>query len=207
MSLYGRFFAAMYDRLMAGTEEAGLGRRRTELLARAEGSVLEIGAGTGVNLAHYPSAVTELTLTEPEEPMFRRLEHKFAAAGRPGQVVRAPAEQLPFGDDTFDTAVSTLALCTVDDPQRALGEIRRVLKPGGRLLVLEHVRSEEAKLARWQDRLAPLWRRVGHGCNCNRRTPDLIRGAGFADVSLEQGVLPKSPPVVRPLVSGQAVAR
>jgi SAM-dependent methyltransferase len=120
--------------------------------------------------------------------------------------VRAPAEELPFPDDTFDTAVSTLALCTVGDPERALGEIKRVLKPGGRLLVLEHVRSEEPKLARWQDRIAPVWRRFGHGCHCNRPTPDLISGAGFGDVAFEHGSLPKAPPVVRPLVSGHAVA-
>src|ERR671922_2617593 len=105
MSLYGRFFAAVYDRMLAGTEDAGLADRRHELLASAHGRVLEIGAGTGLNLDHYPDAVTELVLTEPEEPMAQRLEKKAAALGRPLSVVRAPAEDLPFPDDSFDTAV------------------------------------------------------------------------------------------------------
>src|SRR5690348_14006223 len=137
MSLYGRFFAATYDRLMAGTEKAGLRERRHDLLASASGRVLEIGAGTGANLDHYPDAVTELVLTEPEEPMARRLEAKAAESGRVVTVVRAPAESLPFPDDSFDTAVCTLVLCTVRDPERTLAELERVLKPGGTLLFLE----------------------------------------------------------------------
>jgi ubiquinone/menaquinone biosynthesis C-methylase UbiE len=206
MSLYGRFFAAMYDRLMAGTEEAGLGERRHELLASASGRVLEIGAGTGVNLEHYPDAVSELVLTEPEEPMARRLEAKARAAGRAAEVVRAPAESLPFPDDSFDTAVCTLVLCTVRDPERALAEIERVLKPGGTLLFMEHVRSDDPGLARWQDRLAPLWRKFGHGCNPNRPTPELIRRSGLNVIEMEQGELPKAPPIVRPLSAGRAAA-
>jgi ubiquinone/menaquinone biosynthesis C-methylase UbiE len=206
MSLYGRIFASMYDRLMAGTEEAGLADRRHELLATAAGRVVEIGAGTGVNLAHYPDAVTELVLTEPEEPMAKRLEAKAQASARPATVVRAPAESLPFPDDSFDTAVCTLVLCTVRDPERTLAELARVLKPGGRLLFLEHVRSDDPGLARWQDRFAPLWRRCGHGCNCNRPTPQLIRSSRFEDVEIEEGELPKAPPIARPLRIGHAVA-
>jgi ubiquinone/menaquinone biosynthesis C-methylase UbiE len=206
VSLYGRIFAAMYDRLMAGTEKAGLAERRHELLARARGRVLEIGAGTGANLAHYPDAVTELVLTEPEEPMAKRLESRAADEGRPVTVTRVPAEQLPFEDDSFDTAVCTLVLCTVRDPERALAEIDRVLKPGGQLLFLEHVRSDDPALAKWQDRLTPLWRRVGHGCNPNRPTPDLIRSR-LESVEIEEGELPKAPPIVRPLRVGRAIAR
>jgi ubiquinone/menaquinone biosynthesis C-methylase UbiE len=206
MSLYGRIFAAVYDRAMAGTEEAGLAERRHSLLASAEGRVIEIGAGTGVNLAHYPDTVTELVLTEPEEPMARRLEAKAQASGRAATVVRAPAEALPFPDRSFDTAVCTLVLCTVRDPERTLGELARVLEPGGRLLFLEHVRSDDQSLAAWQDRFAPLWRRLGHGCNCNRATPDLIRSSAFELVDISEGELPKSPPIVRPLRVGHAVA-
>jgi ubiquinone/menaquinone biosynthesis C-methylase UbiE len=202
MSLYGRIFAAIYDRLMAGTEEAGLGDRRHRLLADATGRVIEIGAGTGVNLQHYGDGVTELVLTEPEEPMAKRLEQR--AAGR-ATVTRAPAEALPFPDDSFDTAVSTLALCTVSDPDRALAEIDRVLRPGGKLLFIEHVRSDDPGVARWQDRIAPMWRRVGHGCNCNRLTHDLIR-AEFGTADIEDGEMPKAPPIFRPLKQGRAVA-
>jgi ubiquinone/menaquinone biosynthesis C-methylase UbiE len=206
MSLYGRIFAAMYDRMMAGTEKAGLSDRRHELLAQAEGRVLEIGAGTGVNLGHYTGAVTELVLTEPEEPMAKRLEEKAAASGRPATVVRAPAERLPFPDNSFDTAVCTLVLCTVSDPEQALSELGRVLKPGGRLLFLEHVRSDDPDLAKWQDRLAPAWRRFGHGCNANRPTPALIESSRFENVEIEEDQLPKAPPIVRPLRVGRAVA-
>src|SRR4051794_8336073 len=116
MSVYGRIFAAMYDRMMAGTEKAGLSDRRHELLAQADGRVLEIGAGTGVNLGHYTDAVTELVVTEPEEPMAKRLEEKAASSSLPVTVVRTPAESLPFPDNSFDTAVCTLVLCTVSDP-------------------------------------------------------------------------------------------
>ena len=203
MSFYGRVFAAIYDRLMAGTEKAGLSDRRHGLLSEASGRVIEIGAGTGVNLQHYGDGVTELVLTEPEEPMAQRLEQK--AAGR-ATVTRAPAEALPFPDDSFDTAVATLVLCTVSDPERALAEIDRVLKPGGKLLFIEHVRSDDPRLARWQDRIAPLWRPIGHGCNCNRPTHDLI-SARFGDrAHIEDGEMPKAPPIFRPLKQGRAVA-
>jgi ubiquinone/menaquinone biosynthesis C-methylase UbiE len=205
MSLYGRFFAAMYDRMLAGGEKAGLRDRRHELLASAGGRVLEIGAGTGLNLDHYTDAVTELVLTEPEEPMARRLEKKAAAGGRPVTVVRAGAEDLPFPDDSFDTAVTTLVLCTVRDPEKALAELERVLKPGGRLLFLEHVRSDDPGLAKWQDRVAPAWRRIGHGCNPNRPTPELIRSR-FESVDAQEDELPKAPPIVRPLSIGRAIA-
>jgi ubiquinone/menaquinone biosynthesis C-methylase UbiE len=207
MSLYGRIFASMYDRMLAGTEKAGLSDRRHELLAEASGKVLEIGAGTGINLQHYTDAVTELVLTEPEEPMAKRLESRAATSRLQVTVKRASAEALPFPDDSFDAVVCTLVLCTVDDPDRAVAEIQRVLRPGGRMLFLEHVRSDDPGLARWQDRLTPVWRRLGHGCNPNRPTPKIIRDAGFEAVEIESGELPKSPPIVRPLAVGRATAR
>src|SRR5437764_4969074 len=138
---------------MAGPEKAMLRDRRRALLEQARGRVLEIGGGTGANLPFYGPGVDELVITEPEEPMARRLERKLEGYSLPVQLVRTLAEQLPFEDESFDVVVATLVLCTVDDPARALGEARRVLKPGGRLLFLEHVRSDDPKLARWQDRL------------------------------------------------------
>ncbi len=204
MSLYGRFFAAAYDRLMAGTEEAGLADMRREVLSSARGDVLEIGAGTGVNLKHYGNGAKRLVLSEPEEPMARRLRRHAALSGIEAEVVQAPAEALPFADDSFDTAVATLALCTVGDQDRALGELRRVLRPGGQLLFIEHVRSDDPKVARWQDRVHRPWRAFGHGCNCNRATGDAIGRAGFEIRELIPGALPKAPPIVRPLIRGQA---
>jgi ubiquinone/menaquinone biosynthesis C-methylase UbiE len=204
MSLWGKAFAAGYDRIMAGTEKATLRGHRETLIPQARGRVLEIGGGTGANLPFYGEGVESLTLTEPEEPMMRRLERRLRERASAARVLRTPAEELPFEDSSFDFAVSTLVLCTVSDQPRALRELHRVLRPGGRLLFIEHVRSEEPRLARWQDRLNGLQQRIGHGCNCNRSTLEAIGAAGFSVTRLERDVLAKAPPIVRPLVAGVA---
>jgi len=204
MSLGGRLFASVYDAMMSATEAGGLGEQRRNLLADAKGSVLEIGAGTGVNIAHYVDAVDELTVTEPDSAMIHRLERRVRRHAPDALVLRAPAEDLPFADDVFDVAVSTLVLCTVDDQPRALRELRRVLRPGGALLFIEHVRAQQPRLARWQDRLNGLNRLLAHGCNCNRPTLDEISAAGFTVRHVEHRMLPKAPPIVRPLVVGIA---
>jgi ubiquinone/menaquinone biosynthesis C-methylase UbiE len=204
MSIGGWLFAAVYDRFTAAAEAAGLSKRREELLAAANGRVLEIGAGTGANLAFYPDAVQTLTLTEPEAPMARRLARRVASQARIVNIVEAPAEDLPFPDGSFDTIVVTLVLCTVSNPARALAEIRRVLAPGGRLLFLEHVRSDDSRIARWQDRLDPLNQIIAHGCHCNRTTLDTIQAAGFTILELTRGEFSKAPPFVRPLIAGAA---
>ena len=200
MSAWERVFAAMYDRMLRDTEEAGLREHRRALLARARGRVLEIGAGTGLNLDHYGPEVTDLVLTEPAEPMARRLREKLS--GR-REVVEVGAEQLPFEDDSFDTVVSTLVLCTVRDQERAIAEIRRVLKPDGRLLLLEHVRSSNPKTAKWQDRLHRPWRAFGAGCNCNRDTAAALARGGF-ELDVQDWRMPKAPPIVRPIIEGVA---
>lgn len=204
MSVWGQMFAAMYDRMLARTEAAGLGAHREALLAAASGDVLEIGGGTGANLPFYNGEVSTLTVTEPEKPMIRRLQKKAEQCRPDTKLLRAPAEDLPFNDDSFGVAVSTLVLCTVDDQPRALRELRRVLRPGGKLLFIEHVRSEDAKLARWQDRLMPLNVRFAHGCHCNRPTLDGIRNAGFEVTQLGRDTLKHTPPFVRPLIVGVA---
>jgi ubiquinone/menaquinone biosynthesis C-methylase UbiE len=206
MSIWGRIFAAMYDRMMASTEKDGLSAHREALLAEASGDVLEIGGGTGANLRFYGEGVQSLTITEPETPMAKRVQQRIAEQAPHARFLRAPAEDLPFPDDSFDVAVSTLVLCTVDDQPRALRELRRVLRPGGRLLFIEHVRSDNPKLARWQDRLLPLNTRVGHGCHCNRPTLDGIREAGFDVSRVEHDTLKHAPPHVRPLIVGAAQA-
>ena len=198
MSLRTRFFALTYDRQIAKAEKAGLRAFRERLLAGASGDVLEIGGGTGANLPCYGPAVTSLTITEPQPPMLRRLERTVrehsagqhgagtrgwppgwptrAAARASARVLRAPAEDLPFDDDSFDVAMSTLVLCGVDDQPRALRELRRVLRAGGRLLFIEHVRSGDPGTARLQDRMNWLNRLVVC-CDCNRPTLDSIRDA------------------------------
>jgi len=202
MSLGDRIFAATYDRMSKGTEEAGLRDHREALLSQASGRVLEIGAGTGRNLQFYGEDV-ELTMVEPSESMARRLERRLEEHPRPVTLVQSPAEALPFGDGEFDVVVSTLVLCAVDDQARALAEARRVLKPGGTLLFIEHVRSDEPKLARKQDRMNRV-NRVVVRCNCNRATLDAIRAAGFTIDEVEHGELPKAPKFVRPLAVGTA---
>jgi ubiquinone/menaquinone biosynthesis C-methylase UbiE len=205
MSLRTRFFAMSYDRQMARAEKAGLRAFREQLLAGARGDVLEIGGGTGLNVQWYGPAVTSLTITEPEPPMLTRLERKAREYRPSARVLRAPAEDLPFEDHSFDVVVSTLVLCGVDDQPRALRELRRVLRPGGVLLFFEHLRSEDPRIARLQDRMNWLNRAVVC-CDCNRPTLDTIRQAGFTITELKHTELPKAPPFVRPAVLGSATA-
>lgn len=201
---WGRMFSALYDRGFKATEEAGLREMRRELLAAARGRVLELGAGTGFNLEHYPEEIEDLTLVEPDPHMTAKLRPKVAGSGRKAEVVEAPAENLPFPNDSFDTAVVTLVLCTVPDPAAGLAEIKRLLRPGGQLLFLEHVRSRNPDLAEWQDRLERPWRFLGDGCHCNRDTVAAIADAGFELEAVDRGALPKAPPIVRPLATGTA---
>jgi ubiquinone/menaquinone biosynthesis C-methylase UbiE len=203
MSLRSRLFALTYDHSIAKVENAGLRDLRKGLLAEASGDVLEIGAGTGANLPHYGSEVTSLTFTEPEPPMLRRLDKHVREQGASAKVLRAPAEDLPFDDDSFDTVVSTLVLCGVDDQPRSLQEIRRVLRPGGQLIFIEHVRSDDPKLARLQNRMNPI-NRFLVGCECNRATLHAIQAEGFQVGRLERTTLPKTPKFVRPLIAGTA---
>jgi ubiquinone/menaquinone biosynthesis C-methylase UbiE len=203
MSLRSRLFALTYDRSIAKVEKAGLGELRRGLLAGATGDVLEIGGGTGANLPHYGHEVTSLTITEPEAPMLKRLEKHVREQSSRATVLRAPAEDLPFDDDCFDTVVSTLVLCGVDDQPRAIREIRRVLRPGGRLVFIEHVRADDPKLARTQDRMNGI-NRFLVGCECNRPTLDSIEAEGFEVRELQRTTMHKAPKFVSPLIVGHA---
>jgi SAM-dependent methyltransferase len=201
---WGRGFSALYDRGLKATEEAGLRSMRAGLLSEAKGRTVELGAGTGANLDLYPKGV-ELVLTEPDPHMAKRLRAKLSEARREEEVLEAPAESLPFADHSADTLVATLVLCTVPDPAAALAEAARVLRPGGQLLFIEHVRSEDTALARWQDRLERPWRFLGDGCHCNRDTIATIEGSPLRLQRADRGQLPKAPPIVAPLVRGSAV--
>jgi ubiquinone/menaquinone biosynthesis C-methylase UbiE len=200
---WARVFAAMYDPFLWIGERAGMRRHRHDLLAQARGRTLEIGSGTGLNLVHYPDDLDGLVLAEPDASMRKRLDNAVRRSERTAQVIDAGAEQLPFGDATIDTVVSTLVLCTVDAPQAALREIGRVLRPDGQLLFIEHVRSESPALARWQDLLARPWQRFAEGCRCNRATLELMDACGFR-LDAHPAAWRAMPPIIRPLVVGRA---
>ena len=201
MSIRERIFAAVYDPLSARTEEKFGAELKRKLLVNARGRVLEIGVGTGLSFAHYPPEV-ELVGVDPSAPMLRRARARAAQLGRGVTLIEAPAEELPFEESSFDTAVSLAVLCSVRDPAHALRELRRVLRPDGRFIFLEHVRSEDAKLARWQDRLERPWGWVAGGCHPNRPTLEGIESAGFELVEVEHKDLPEVPRLVRPNVMG-----
>jgi SAM-dependent methyltransferase len=195
--------ALLYDPFLRLGEHRGMRACRAQLLANAHGRVLEIGAGTGLNLEHYPAGLTELVLAEPVEPVMRRLVERARRTSVPARISVAPAEHLPFPDGTFDTVVSTLTLCTVSEPERALNELRRVMRPTGRLLFCEHVQSDSPRLRRWQHRLRPVWAMFAQGCQCDRQTLDLIAST-FHVESLEHHTWRGMPPLVRPLIVGRA---
>jgi SAM-dependent methyltransferase len=200
----GSFTAAIYEPFLWLGERRGMRENRRRLLAGARGSVLEIGAGTGLNVPLYPETIDELVLAEPVAAMAAKIEARAARIGTETKVVLAAAEALPFADDSFDTVVSTMVLCTVADPQAALGEVRRVLRPGGRLLFCEHVRADAPRLARWQDRLAGAWAGFAEGCRCDRPTLATIAGQ-FEVARVERATWRGMPSLVKPLVIGEAV--
>jgi ubiquinone/menaquinone biosynthesis C-methylase UbiE len=198
-------FAALYDLMGASMERKWMGGRRRRLLAGASGAVLEIGGGTGANLAHYRN-VDRVIVAEPDPFMRKRLDQKLADARVPVEVSAAGAETLPFPDGSFDTVVSTLVLCTVPDQEVALDEVRRVLRPGGRLLFIEHVRAA-GSTARWQDRVEPLWGRLLGGCHPNRDTVAAIEEAGFEIETFESFHPPVFLSSLTPHVQGSATVR
>jgi ubiquinone/menaquinone biosynthesis C-methylase UbiE len=208
VTLWGRrAMPLLYDSFVSIGERAGMSALRSRQVAAAEGRVLELGAGTGLNLRHYRPSVRRLVLTEPEPGMAARLRRRSARSSAAVEVVEASAEELPFEDGTFDTVVCTLVLCTVPDPAKALTEARRVLDDGGRLLFLEHVRAQDSpSLARWQDRLEPAWRAFAYGCRCNQDTLEILEQLSFRVTRAERARWRAMPPIVRPLVLGEAVA-
>ncbi len=207
MSIRSWLMAKFYDASMKNTEARCLGAWRRELMAPLEGDILEVGAGTGVNLDFYDSGKTHLTLTEPEDHMRRILEQRARQRQRLRIDVRdAGSEDLPFEDARFDVVVSTLVLCSVKEVKLSLAEVRRVLRPGGRFVFLEHVAAENnPSRLKWQKRLEPLWIHLGGNCHLTRRTLISITDAGFEIERLSQDEMRPAPAVVRPTIRGVAV--
>jgi len=198
--------ASVYDRFMRGSEQACLARWRAELLQDVAGEVLEIGAGTGANLPHYPKAVTRLVLAEPDRHMRRKLQAKCASVGLPNaEICDASLGALPIASESFDVTVASLVLCSVPDLDAALADIFRVLRPGGCLVFLEHV-AAEGKPARlkWQRRIEPLWKRLAKNCHLTRRTEQAISNAGFGIEWIQRESMRKANPLVRASIRGHA---
>jgi ubiquinone/menaquinone biosynthesis C-methylase UbiE len=185
MGIYGRLIVprlielAMRNKALAGY--------RQQTIGAARGLVLEIGIGSGVNLSLYGPAVDRVYGIEPSPELLDRATEQIADALVPVWLIRASAEQLPFSGSAFDTLVMTWTLCS--NPSAALNEMRRVLKPGGRLLFVEHGLSPEPRITRWQRRLTPCWKRIAGGCHLDRKMDDLIRAAGFRVDAIETGYM------------------
>lgn len=177
---------------------------RQEALKSLHGEVLEIGVGTGLNLPHYPNSVTWLTVLDPVTLLPKKVAKRIAAVSIPVQVIHLSAELLPFEDCRFDGVVSTWTLCTIPDAVAALREVRRVLKPEGRYVFLEHGRSDEARVAWWQDVFNPLQQRIGCGCNLNRQIDRLIKDAGLRIAKLDRFLMPGMPRLVGEMYRGFA---
>ena len=206
MPIRERLFAALYDPLSARYEQKRGADLKRKLLADARGRVLEVGVGTGLSFAHYPPDI-ELVGVEPSRPMLKRAQRRAAELERDVTLIAARAEALPFDEASFDTVVTLAVLCSVGVPGRALAEIRRVLRPNGRFIFLEHVAADDPALARWQDRLERPWGWVAGGCHPNRRTLEAIQAAGFDVRAVEHEELPDIPRLVRRNVKGVAVLR
>ena len=202
--------ATFYDRALAAAEARTLGGWRDELLCGLSGRIVELGSGTGANLSRYPEHADELVLTEPDPHMRRRLERRLQVHPDRSRisVQDAPAEDLPFADESVDVVVSTLVLCTVPDPAAALAEVRRILHPRGRLLFIEHVAAPpETATARWQARLEPLWSLLAGGCRLTQPTAALIRDAGFSLEHLQAERISPAPWFIQPAIRGVARVR
>jgi ubiquinone/menaquinone biosynthesis C-methylase UbiE len=207
-ALNERFFAWYYPILVGIAERAGQGARRHELLTASCGRTLEIGAGNGYNLEHYPATVDELVVTEPSPFMLEHLRARLESVAPPvgsWELVQTGAEELPFPDASFDTVVATFVHCTIPDPQQAIAEVARVLKPGGCYLFIEHVRSDGAVYGRVQDALVVPHRFIAAGCNPNRRTEVMLAESALDIEWLVHEDMPRAPMTVRPTIRGAAV--
>jgi SAM-dependent methyltransferase len=193
----------LYDLLAGRAERAGIGQLRHDLLADLEGDVVEIGSGTGASLPFYDRAARVVAI-EPDASMAKRLPAKVEEAKVPVEVVSASAQALPFPDESFDAAVAAFVLCSVEDQGEVLAEARRILRPGGKLVVLEHVLGE-GSTARWQDRLTPLHKRMAGNCHLNRDTRAAVAHAGFDVAGIESTLLPGTHALVRPGIQGVAI--
>lgn len=205
MGLYSQhIFPCLMDWVMSGEE---FQRLRADLLRNARGDVVEIGFGTGLSFAHYPPTITSLSVVDPARLLPHKIADRAASVSFPVHIHHVAAESLPFADRRFDTAVSTWTLCTIQEPVKAIREIRRVLKTEGRFLFLEHGRSDNPRVAAWQDRLNPIQNIIGCGCNLNRRIDQLIDQGGLQLLRLDRFHMAHVPQIGGAMYCGQATPK
>ncbi len=201
MGIYNRLILPLLLDLAMRNRRLAAYRERT--VGAARGVVLEIGAGSGQNLPLYGGAVNWVCALDPSPELLRLAAARMKNALVPVRLLRASAEQLPFADRIFDTIVMTWTMCSIPKPHAALNEMRRVLKSGGQLLFVEHGLSPEPRIAGWQHRLTPCWKRIGGGCHLDRKIDDLIRAAGFRIEAIDAGYM-KGPKPWTFMYQGQA---
>jgi len=193
MRLYQKFILPhLIDTAMRREEVVA---RRRELMPKASGAVLEIGIGSGLNLPFFPGTVTRLTGVDPSTELLSMARPKLGSVSFPVELLCRSAEELPFDDRSFNTVVVTWTLCSIADPAQALAEVKRVLKPDGRLLFVEHGLSSDVKVQAWQHRLTPIWKHIGGGCHLNRKIDELFLSAGFRIIELQTTYLPGPRPL------------
>lgn len=194
-SLYDRHVMPRMITLACG--QKGIEDRRRQVVPLAEGHVFELGCGGGLNQPLYDAGrVTSFAGIDPNEKLLDNARHRAHERGWSADIREGVGEDIPFADSTFDTAVCTYTLCSVDDPAKVLGELRRILKPGGRLLFLEHGRAPDASVAKWQERIEPVWKPLAGGCHLTRPIGSALRGAGFEVEPLGQAYLDRAPKVM-----------
>jgi ubiquinone/menaquinone biosynthesis C-methylase UbiE len=198
--------AKFYDAAMKNTEKLCLNQWRSELLGIVQGDILEIGSGTGVNLKHYPETINQLILSEPDKNMRLQLMKRIDASGRTDiSIANNDAENLDFPEESFDYIVSTLVLCSVNDQFNALMTLKRLLRPNGKLIFMEHVAAEEnPNLLKWQKRIQPFWRFLAGNCHLARNTESVIKEVGFSKIQLEKTIFLGAPSIVGPIIKGVA---
>jgi SAM-dependent methyltransferase len=179
---------------------------RARYVSQASGAVLEIGIGSGLNLTHYGSNVTSITGIDPAAELTDKARERAERIDIPVEVLGVSGEDLPTDGNRFDTVVCTWTLCSIPNPYRAVDEMRRVLKPGGQVIFVEHGRSDDERIVRWQRRFEPFWKKIGGGCHLTRRADELLTDGGFRLTAQSTGYVP-GPKIAAFMIHGTAVAR
>ena len=206
ISIRSYLMAKFYDAAMKNTEKLCLNQWRSELLGKVQGDILEIGSGTGVNLKYYPDTINHLVLSEPDKNMRHQLNKSIDVSGRKDiSIDDNHAETLDYPNESFDYIVSTLVLCSVNDQFNSLTRLKRLLRPNGKLIFIEHVAAEEnPKLLKWQKRVEPFWRFMAGNCHLARNTESVIKKVGFSKIQLEKATFLGAPSIVGPIIKGVA---